>query len=239
MALCCLTHTAWAQLPGHLPGTLYQIVPVVPATPVPADTIPKVAALSTDTALPRMRKPRPDTVRWASSLAIMPLSLAAQGLELAYEARLPRTDNTYRLSGGVFGGQRPWAYRAEAMYAFRVEGQYRMHFLPKAYARKGSYLGLYVMAKHIRLMVPGPGQELEPQARRNSALGGGLLLGHQVRSPKGLVIDGFLGIGYLLPMWDDDDQTHHVLLNPMAKGVSVRFGFGIGLLDRVRPPRPE
>ncbi len=241
MVLMGQASTAWAQLPGHPAGTLYQIIPVAPAPalPVPTDSGRTLAALPLDTTRPKPRKLKPDTVLWASSVSILPLSLAAQGLELAYEARLPRTDHTYRLSGGVFGGQRPWAYDADAMYAFRVEGQYRVHFLPKTYTRKGSYLGLYTMAKHIRLMVPGPGQELEPQPRRNSAISAGLLLGHQVRSPKGLVIDGFMGIGYMLPMWEDDDpQMHHLLFNPMVEGVSIRFGFGIGLLNLVRPARP-
>ena len=183
---------------------------------------------------------RSDTVPWTYSFALMPLSFLASGLEVAYEARIPRTYSTIRFNAGGFLGEDPWFYSDNGSYSgFRIEAQYRYHFLDFAYERKGYYMGPYAQFKSIDLIQrtgddffnPSGGEERQ-LAR---ALGLGIVGGYQMRSRNGFMIDMYLGGGLIAPVGGrDQEQLHLPVVNPYERGISAHAGLGLGFLPRKR-----
>lgn len=183
---------------------------------------------------------RGDTVPWTYSLALMPLSFLASGLEVAYEARVPRTYSTVRINAGGFLGEDPWFYDSRGSYSgYRLEFQYRYHFLDFAYERRGYYMGPYAQFKSIDLVRQSGGDFFDPFSREERqlarAIGLGVIGGYQMRSRNGFVIDMYIGGGLVAPVGGKDQELLHLpIVNPYERGISAHAGLGLGFMPRKR-----
>jgi hypothetical protein len=186
--------------------------------------------------------PKPDSLYWTGSIALMPLSFLGDGLELAAEFHVPNSLTSVRFNAGYFLGTNPYFYDIWSNYSgFRGEAQVRFHFIKSEYQKAGFYMGPYVQYKSIsldRTFDLNDGIGVRKESISTNAVGLGLIFGYEERFANRLLIDFYVGGGLLIPSDAAAAKTVNLaIVNPYSRGISLHGGIGFGLLPRKRPLR--
>jgi hypothetical protein len=182
-------------------------------------------------------EPRIDTLVWKYSLAVMPLSFLGAGLELAYEYHIPNTYNSIRFNAGCFLSSEPFFYYDYKDYlGARVEAQYRIHLLRSEFQSEGFYVGPYLQLKYIT-MQRNPSYTFDPTTSvTTGAAGFGIIAGKQYRYGNRLMLDFYVGGGFILPTDKVGANAADIpLVNPYNPSITLHGGIGIGLLPMAMP----
>jgi hypothetical protein len=218
---------AWAQgLPGSAPATTspsqpgFQIQPGYPYGYFPPSY-------------------GPDTVAWDNALCLMPLSFLGLGMELSFEHYRPEKLRSTRFNAGLFTAANPYFYDGYKDYlGFRVEVQERFHFLKSKYQAYGIYVAPYAQFKFISLSHKDfyysyYSSSYTYQKVRSTAIGLGIIFGYEKRYSTRLLVDYYVGGGYIIPTnASTSSRVSVTFVNPYQSGVAIHAGIGIGIINK-------
>jgi hypothetical protein len=160
----------------------------------------------------------------------MPLSFVGRGIEAAYESYNPFNKTSNRVNIGIFLGSKAlFNDDFNKFFAFRFELQKRFYLQKNPYPKIRTYLSPYAQIKYVSIYL-SPTNTLE-----TGAFGLGAIFGTQVHFGSRLLIDMYVGAGYLIP--SDRDVAyilHSDLINPYSRGGSLHGGIGLGLITKKR-----
>lgn len=182
----------------------------------------------------RIRSNRDSTLPpYKYNIALLPLSFLGQGLELAGEVMVQRK-TSLRLTAGYYLGTQPWFYENSEKYSgFRGELQLRFFTQDIQQRRQSMYMGPFLQVKHIDLerTVEFPNSNLTGLKKYSvTSPSFGVLVGWQLVSQSGFMLDIFMGGGLIIANNNDAAKEVHIpVVNPYTQGVMLRSGVGIGI----------